>query len=301
MPSLKSFRNRIASVKSTQKITKAMQLVAATKARRARENAVAAAPYAARIASVVANLAQSVAGQDTAPALMRGTGREDVHLLVVMTAERGLCGGFNGNIVKLARHEISRLTAAGKQVKLLTVGRKGRDLLKRAYGALMVDHVDLSGARRLGPTEAQRVLDEILPRFERGECDVVTLIYSRFQSVLAQVPIASQLIPVTAEPAVTAPGANAAGESDLKGAVYEYEPDESAILEGLLPLYISSRTLNALLQNAAGEQAARMAAMDNATRNAGDLIKKLTLQYNRQRQANITRELIEIISGAEAL
>lgn len=300
MPSLKSFRNRIASVKSTQKITKAMQLVAATKARRARENAQAAAPYAARIAAVVANLAQSVAGEDSAPALMRGTGRDTVHLLVVVTAERGLCGGFNGNIVKLARQEIGRLTAAGKVVKLLTVGRKGRDLLKRTYGALMIDHVDLSAVRRLGAAEARKVLDQVLPRFDAGEFDVATLIYSRFQSVLAQIPTASQLIPVKAETG-GAPGGMSAGESDLNGAAYEYEPDETAILEGLLPLYVSSRTLNALLQNAAGEQPARMAAMDNATRNAGDLIKKLTLQYNRQRQANITRELIEIISGAEAL
>ena len=308
MPSLKTFRNRIAGVTSTQKLTRAMQLVAATKAKRAREAAEMARPYAERIASIVANLAVSVIGQSSAPALLRGTGSDKVHLFVVMTSERGLCGGFNSNIVKLARLKATQALAEGKTVKFLTVGRKGRDQLRRYFPALLGEHVDLSAVRRLSSQEASLILTKILPGFEAGAFDVCTLIYSRFKSVLTQVPTAQILIPAQPEatvdragdksgdPAHTAPTAPGAPV-----AAYEYEPDEESLLAGLLPLYVNSQVFRALLENGAGEQAARMAAMDAATRNAGELIKKLKLQYNRQRQANITKELIEIISGAEAL
>jgi F-type H+-transporting ATPase subunit gamma len=292
MPSLKEFRNRIASVKSTQKITKAMQMVAAAKLKRAQSAAEAARPYADRMARVIANLAGAVTG-DSAPALLRGTGKDQVHLLVVATSERGLCGGFNTQIVRLAREKIVELQAAGKTVKLLAVGKKGRDQLRRQYGSLIAGYVDLSAHRNLGAGAAQLVGDKVKEMFEAGEFDVATLIFSRFRSVISQVPTVAQLIPARAPEGVTPP--------DLKGAAYEYEPSEEEILEALLPLYLNGQILQGLLENQAGFYGAQMSAMDNATRNAGDLIKKLTLRYNRQRQANITKELIEIISGAEAL
>jgi F-type H+-transporting ATPase subunit gamma len=292
MPSLKEFRNRIASVKSTQKITKAMQMVAAAKLKRAQSQAEAARPYAARMARVIANLAAAVSG-DSAPALLRGTGRNDVHLLVVATSERGLCGGFNTQIVRFAREKIIELQGAGKTVKLLCVGKKGRDQLRRLYGPLILEYIDLSAHRNLGADAGSIVGDKVKALFEAGAFDVATLIYSRFRSVISQIPTAAQLIPARAPEGVTPP--------DLKGAVYEYEPNEEEILEALLPRYINGQVLQALLENQAGFYGAQMSAMDNATRNAGDLIKKLTLRYNRQRQANITKELIEIISGAEAL
>lgn len=303
MPSLKTFRNRIAGVTSTQKLTRAMQLVAATKAKRAREAAEMARPYAERIASIVANLASSVVGQSSAPALLRGTGSDKVHLFVVMTSERGLCGGFNSNIVKLARQKATQALAEGKTVKFLTVGRKGRDQLRRYFPALLGEHVDLSAVRRLSSQEASLILTKILPGFEAGAFDVCTLIYSRFKSVLTQVPTAQILIPAQPEATSDKPGdkTGAPVAPSTPMAAYEYEPDEESLLAGLLPLYVNSQVFRALLENGAGEQAARMAAMDAATRNAGELIKKLKLQYNRQRQANITKELIEIISGAEAL
>jgi F-type H+-transporting ATPase subunit gamma len=292
MPSLKEFRNRIASVKSTQKITKAMQMVAAAKLKRAQSQAEAARPYADRMARVIANLASAVSG-DSAPALLRGTGKDQVHLLVVMTSERGLCGGFNTQIVRAVREKIDELLKAGKTVKLLAVGKKGRDQLRRLHSEKIVKYVDLSAHRNIGADAAHAVSEALLELYGAGEFDVATLFFSRFKSVISQVPTALQLIPAKAPEGVTPP--------DLKGAVYEYEPSEEEILEALLPQYLNGQILQALLENQAGFFGAQMSAMDNATRNAGDLIRKLTLRYNRQRQANITKELIEIISGAEAL
>ncbi|MEQ1820185.1 MAG: F0F1 ATP synthase subunit gamma [Terricaulis sp.] len=292
MPSLKEFRVRIASVKSTQKITKAMQMVAAAKLKRAQSQAEAARPYASRMARVIANLAAAVSGE-SAPLLLRGTGKDQVQLLVVMTSERGLCGGFNTQIVREARAKIDELVRAGKTVKILAVGKKGRDQLRRTHGDKIVKYVDLSAFRNIGADAAHVVGEALLELFHAGEFDVATLFYSRFQSVISQVPTALQLIPARAPEGVKPP--------DLKGAVYEYEPSEEEILEALLPQYLSGQILQSLLENQAGFYGAQMSAMDNATRNAGDLIKKLTTRYNRQRQANITKELIEIISGAEAL
>ena len=292
MPSLKEFRNRIASVKSTQKITKAMQMVAAAKLKRAQGAAEAARPYSERMARVIANLASAVSGE-TAPLLLRGTGKDDVHLVVVMTSERGLCGGFNTQIARAARDRIVELLGDGKEVKILAVGKKGRDQLKRQFGDRIVKYIDLSEYRTISADAAHRVGDVITEMFEAGEFDVATLFFSRFKSVISQVPTALQLIPARAPDGVEPP--------DLKGAVYEYEPNEEEILEALLPRYLNGQILQALFENQAGFYGAQMSAMDSATRNAGDLIKKLTLQYNRQRQANITKELIEIISGAEAL
>jgi len=292
MPSLKEFRNRIASVKSTQKITKALQMVAAAKLKRAQQQAEAARPYSDRMARVIANLAAAVKG-DSAPMLLRGTGKQDVQLLVVATSERGLCGGFNTQIVRLVRERIGELQAAGKTVKILCVGKKGRDQLRRNYGSVIVDYIDLSGFRTITADAATIVSAKLLELFAAGQFDVATLFFSRFRSVISQTPSAQQLIPAVAPKGVTPP--------DLKGAVYEYEPSEEEILEALLPKYMNGQILQALLENQAGFYGAQMTATDNATRNAGDLIKKLTLRYNRQRQANITKELIEIISGAEAL
>jgi F-type H+-transporting ATPase subunit gamma len=292
MPSLKDLRLRIASVKSTAKITKAMQMVAAAKLKRAQEAAEAARPYARRMASVIANLSGG-ASAGNGPKLIAGTGKDDVHLIVVMTAERGLCGGFNTNIVKLARQEINRLQAQGKQVKVLTIGKKGADALRRQYARNLVGHVDLRGERTITGDIAGRIARDITERFEAGEFDVATLIFSRFKNVLTQTPNALQLIPAKApEDAPTV---------DLSGARYIYEPSETAILETLLPRYLSTQILSALLETQAGFAGAQMTAMDNATRNAGDLVRSLTLRYNRARQAQITKELIEIISGAEAL
>jgi len=292
MPSLKEFRNRITSVKSTQKITKAMQMVAAAKLKRAQSAAEAARPYASRMARVIANLAAAVSGDD-APLLLRGTGKDDVHLVVVATSERGLCGGFNTQIVRLARERINELQRAGKTVKILVVGKKGRDQLRRSFGSLIVKFIDLSSYRSVDASAAQIVGAAVTEMYAAGEFDVATLFFSRFRSVIAQIPTATQIIPAVAPEGVTPP--------DLKGAVYEYEPSEAEILEALLPQYLNGQILQALLENQAGFYGAQMSAMDNATRNAGDLIRKLQVRYNRQRQANITKELIEIISGAEAL
>ncbi|MBY0563561.1 MAG: F0F1 ATP synthase subunit gamma [Hyphomonadaceae bacterium] len=292
MPSLKEFRNRIASVKSTQKITKAMQMVAAAKLKRAQGAAESARPYADRMARVIANLAAAVKGDD-APALLRGAGKDHVHLVVVMTSERGLCGGFNTQIVRAAREKIVELLAAGKQVKILCVGKKGRDQLRRLYADRIIRYIDLSGFKSVSPDASQLVGDAVMELYESGAFDVATLYFSRFKSVMSQTPTALQLIPARAPEGVTPP--------DLKGATYEYEPNEADILEALLPRYLNGQILQALLENQAGFYGAQMSAMDSATRNAGDLIRKLTLRYNRQRQANITKELIEIISGAEAL
>ncbi len=292
MPSLKDLKNRIESVKSTRKITKAMQMVAAAKLRRAQESAEASRPYAERFNAVMAGLAASVGGSDSAPKLLRGTGSDDVHLLVVMTAERGLCGGFNSNIAKLARQKAEELRGKGKTVKVLTVGKKGRDALKRDLGDLFVGHVDLSEVKRIGYANAQDIAKDILSRFDGAEFDVATIFYSKFVNVVTQIPTAQQIIPASFED-------EAAG--DDSGAIFDYEPSEEAILADLLPKGVATAIFSALLENGASEQGARMSAMDNATRNAGEMIDKLTIQFNRSRQAVITNELIEIISGAEAL
>jgi F-type H+-transporting ATPase subunit gamma len=289
MPSLKDLKNRIASVKSTRKITKAMQMVAAAKLRRAQDAAEAARPYADKMADVVNGLAASVAGSETAPRLLAGTGSDQTHLLVVMTAERGLCGGFNSSIVKIARYRAEKLIKEGKTVKILTVGKKGREQLKRDLSAHMVGHVDLSDVKRVGFENASDISKKVLEMFEAGEFDVATIFYSRFESVISQVPTPQQIIPAVVP------------EDAKTDALYEYEPSEEAILEDLLPRSVTTQIFTALLENAASEQGARMSAMDNATRNAGDMIDKLTTVYNRSRQAAITKELIEIISGAEAL
>ena len=292
MPSLKEFRLRIVSVKSTQKITKALQMVATAKLKRAQEAAQAARPYATRMAAVIANLASGAAAGG-GPKLIAGTGSDDVHLLIVLTSERGLCGGFNTNIVKMARAEIRRLLAAGKTVKILTIGKKGADALKRQYGPLIVGHIDRKSERSVTAESASRIASEITSRFDRAEFDVATLVFARFKNLLTQIPTALQLIPAKAP--ADAP------KVDLQGARYIYEPSEEAILETLLPRYLGTQLLSALLETEAGFQGAQMTAMDNATRNAGDMIKSLQLRYNRARQAQITKELIEIISGAEAL
>ncbi|NCO22000.1 MAG: F0F1 ATP synthase subunit gamma [Rhodobacterales bacterium] len=288
MPSLKDLKNRIASVKSTRKITKAMQMVAAAKLRRAQDAAEAARPYAERFNAVMAGLAQAAQGSDSAPRLLAGTGDEQTHLLVVMTAERGLCGGFNSSIVKKAKVRIEALLKGGKTVKILTVGKKGRDQLRRDYRDHLVGHVDLTEVKRVGYVNAQDIARDVLGRFDAGDFDVCTIFFSKFVNVVSQVPTELQIIPATFEPAE-------------QSTLYDYEPSEEGILADLLPRNIATQIFTALLENAASEQGARTGAMDNATRNAGDMIDRLTIEFNRSRQAVITNELIEIISGAEAL
>ena len=294
MASLKDLKNRIASVKSTQKITKAMQMVAAAKLRRAQEVAVAARPYAERMARVLGNINANLTSNAGASPLLVGTGKDQVHLLVVMTAERGLCGGFNSNIARLARQDAVRLVAAGKTVKMITVGRKGYDSLRRDWGKTVVDRVDLKSVKQVGFVNAEGIAEKIFAMFAAGEFDVCTLYFSEFKSVIAQKPTALQLIPAHLP-------TQAATQAPKSQAAYEYEPSEEEILGILIARNIATQIFRGLLENAASEQGARMSAMDNATRNAGDMINKLTIKYNRQRQANITKELIEIISGAEAL
>ncbi len=292
MASLKEMRNRISSVKATQKITKAMQMVAAAKLRRSQDAAEAARPYARRLASVIANLAAGVSG-DGAPALLTGTGRDDRHLIIVAAADRGLAGGFTSSIVRAARQQIDSLIAQGKDVKIVCVGKKVTAQLKRPYGEKVVENFDLSAYRQFTLSVAQPIADVVTRLYEAGDIDVVTLFYSQFKSVVVQTPTALQLIPAVVDGAA----APATGAS----AVYEYEPSEEAILETLLPRNLTVQILSALLDNMAGFYASQMTAMDNATRNAGDMIKRYTLEYNRSRQAQITKELIEIISGAEAV
>ncbi|XDA99339.1 F0F1 ATP synthase subunit gamma [Sulfitobacter sp. LCG007] len=292
MPSLKDLRNRINSVKSTRKITKAMQMVAAAKLRRAQEAAEQARPYTERFNAVMASLAASAGGSDTAPRLLSGTGSDKVHLLVVLTAERGLCGGFNSNIARLARQKTRSLLAEGKEVKILTVGKKGRDQLRRDFGKHLIGHVDLTAVKRIGYADAQGIAQDILNRFDAGEFDVATIFFSEFVNVVTQIPTAQQIIPAKFE---------VDEDSAEASTLFDYEPSEEAILADLLPRSIATQIFSALLENGASEQGARMSAMDNATRNAGDMIDRLTIQYNRSRQAVITNELIEIISGAEAL
>ena len=293
MPSLKELRNRIGSVKQTQKITSAMKLVAASKLKRAQEQAEAARPFAERMATMLTNLAASVATTEGAPPLLAGSGKAEVHLLIVATADRGLCGGFNSSIVRGARARIRALREEGRQVKLLCVGRKGRDILRREYGELIVGTIEGVGRRRLEYAEAVQIAERINGMYEAGEFDVATIVYNRFRSAITQVLTLQQLIPVQ-------PAAAEEAQSEVR-AVYEFEPDEEAILRELLPRNLAVQIYGALVENAASEQGARMTAMDNATRNAGEMIESLSLFYNRTRQAQITRELIEIVSGAEAL
>ncbi|MEL6204893.1 MAG: F0F1 ATP synthase subunit gamma [Pseudomonadota bacterium] len=291
MPSLKDLKNRINSVKSTRKITKAMQMVAAAKLRRAQEAAEAARPYAERMESVLGGLAAAVGDSASAPKLLSGTGAEDVHLLVVMTSERGLCGGFNSSIVKLARQTVADLLTKGKTVKILTVGKKGREQLKRDYADHFVGHVDMSDVKRVGYGDAQPIAADLLAKFDGAEFDICTIFFSRFHSVISQEPIAQQIIPAKFD----------APDGGAESTLYDYEPSEEGVLVDLLPRAVATQIFTALLENAASEQGARMTAMDNATRNAGEMIDRLTIEYNRSRQAAITKELIEIISGAEAL
>jgi F-type H+-transporting ATPase subunit gamma len=291
VPNLKDLKNRIESVKNTRKITKAMQMVAAAKLRRAQDAAEASRPYSERFNSVLASLAASVGNSESAPLLLRGTGKQDVHLLVVMTAERGLCGGFNSSIAKLARNYAAKLKEGDKQIKIITVGKKGRDAIKRDLGQYFVEHVDLSEFKSIKYTNAQSIAKALLARFDDNEYDVATIFYSKFVNVVTQIPTTQQIIPATFD--------DQSSTSDTT--IYDYEPDEETILADLLPRGVATQIFSALLENGASEQGARMSAMDNATRNAGDMIDKLTIEFNRSRQAVITNELIEIISGAEAL
>jgi F-type H+-transporting ATPase subunit gamma len=290
MPSLKELKIRIESVKNTRKITSAMKMVAASKLRRAQEAAEAARPFAERMEAVLGNLSRAAAGSDAAPRLLKGTGRDEVHLLIVATAERGLCGGFNSSIVRFARTHATDLVKRGKTVKLLTIGKKGREQLRRDWARYFVHHVDLSQVRRVGYHNAVEIARDVIARFDAGEFDVATLFFSQFRSVLSQVPTAQQLIPAKFDM-----------RAEAGAPFYEYEPSEEEILADLLPRAVATQIFRGLLENGASEQGARMAAMDSATRNAGDMINRLTIQYNRSRQAAITKELIEIISGAEAL
>ena len=290
MASLKDLRNRIASVKATQKITKAMQMVAAAKLRRAQTAAEAARPYAERMDRVLANLASGMKDSPEAPRLLRGTGSDQKHLLLVATAERGLAGAFNSSIARLARYQAEKLIAEGKDVTILPVGRKGADVLRRYFAKRLQPTIDLREVKQVGFANAEAIATTVLDKFEAGEFDVCTLFFSRFRSVILQIPTAQQIIPAQLPEGTSAPAVP-----------YEFEPDEAEILADLLPKNVAIQIFRALLENAASEQGARMSAMDNATRNAGDMIKKLTMNYNRTRQAQITKELIEIISGAEAL
>jgi F-type H+-transporting ATPase subunit gamma len=291
MASLKDMRVRIASTKATQKITKAMQMVAASKLRRAQTAAEAARPYADKMSAVIANIASAAAGSPGAPALLAGTGNDQVHLLLVCTGERGLSGAFNSAIVRLARERALSLVSQGKEVKFFCVGRKGYEQLRRQFEKQIVEHVDLRGVRQLGFVNAEDIAKKVLARFEAGEFDACTLFYSRFKSVIAQIPTAQQVIPLVVE--------ESAGNGSSTS--YEYEPEEDEILPRLLPRNLAVQIFRALLENNASFYGAQMSAMDNATRNAGDMIRKQTLIYNRTRQAMITKELIEIISGAEAM
>jgi F-type H+-transporting ATPase subunit gamma len=292
MPSLKDLRNRIASTKATQKITRAMQMVAASKLRRAQAAAEAGRPYATQMDKVLGNVAASVAGLETAPRLLRGTGSDQVHLLLVCTAERGLCGPFNTAIVRLARERATALIGEGKEVKFFCVGRKGYDQLKRLYQRQIVELVDLRAVRTLHFEHADMIAEKLIARFDNFEFDVCTLFFSRFRSVIAQIPTAQQIIP---------PVFDAKATDALGGAAYEFEPEAEDILKDLLPRNVAVQVFRALLENSASFYGAQMSAMDNATRNAGEMIRRQTLTYNRTRQAMITKELIEIISGAEAL
>ncbi len=297
MPNLKELKNRQVSVKATQKITRAMQMVAAAKLNKAQESAQSARPYASKISAVMANLLTSIDGSSNAPELMVGNGKSDTHLLVVATADRGLCGAFNSNIVKLFTQEINELMTQSKQVKIICIGKKGHDLIRRSHEDKIIDFISLKEVKNIAYSDAEEIGNNIVARFEEGEFDVCKFYYSSFKSVISQIPIAQQLIPLPIDNELDST------ELDTKSnlSIYDYEPEESDVMEDLLPLNLNIQVFQGLLENAASEQGSRMSAMDNATRNAGEMINKLTLQYNRTRQAIITKELIEIISGAEAL
>ena len=297
MPNLKELKNRQVSVKATQKITRAMQMVAAAKLNKAQESAQSARPYASKISAVMANLLTSIDGSSNAPELMVGNGKSDTHLLVVATADRGLCGAFNSNIVKLFTQEINELMTQSKQVKIICIGKKGHDLIRRSHEDKIIDFISLKEVKNIAYSDAEEIGNNIVARFEEGEFDVCKFYYSSFKSVISQIPIAQQLIPLPVDNELDST------ELDTKSnlSIYDYEPEESDVMEDLLPLNLNIQVFQGLLENAASEQGSRMSAMDNATRNAGEMINKLTLQYNRTRQAIITKELIEIISGAEAL
>ena len=294
MPNLKDMKIRIESVKSTRKITKAMQMVAAAKLRKAQEAAEEARPYAEKMKIVVKKLLLSLEGTSAGGPMLVGTGTQQIHLLIIATSERGLCGAFNSSIVKMAKAQINELSSRGITVKILTIGKKGREQLKREFGDIMIQHVDLSSVKKISYEDALQVTDGIINRFQKREFDVATIFYNRFNSVISQVPTAEQLIPIKND-------VQSNETRDEEQVTYTYEPDEKEIVEDLLPKAICTKVFTALLENGASEQGARMSAMDNATRNAGEMIDKLTIQFNRSRQAAITNELIEIISGAEAL
>ena len=303
MPSLKSLRIRINSVKSTQKITRAMKMVAASKLRRAQENAEAARPYAERMERMLGAIAGSMAGSGNAPKLLAGTGKEDTHLLIVTSSDRGLCGGFNSSIVRSTRGRIENLREQGREVKILCLGRKAREQLNREYGSVIVDTIQDLEKGGLGFAKAADIATRVSDMFDAGEFDVCTIVYNHFKSVMSQIVTTQRLIPYTAPegPGGTSEGGETAGTQAAGGAVYEFEPSEEAIIADLLPRNLAVQVYRALLESAASEQASRMTAMDNATRNAGDMIDELSLFYNRSRQAVITKELIEIVTGAEAL
>ncbi len=290
MASLDDLKKRIASVKSTQKITKAMKMVAAAKLRRAQESAEKGRPYSEKMNSVILNLSNGISDKENAPKLLSGTGQEKTHLCVVMTSDRGLCGGFNSNIIKKAKSYFSKILDEGKEIKIITVGSKGNDQLKRVYGNKIIENISFKDSKNANYFDADKVGKMVIEKFEVGEFDVCTIFYNQFKNVITQIPQAQQIIPLNNE-----------GEENSSDESYEFEPDEDEILSNLLPKNISTQIFKAMLENSASEQGSRMSAMDNATRNAGEMVDKLTIEYNRSRQAAITKELIEIISGAESL
>ena len=291
MASLDDLKKRIASVKSTQKITKAMKMVAAAKLRRAQESAEKGRPYSEKMNNVILNLSSGISDKENAPRLLAGTGNDKVHLCVVMTSDRGLCGGFNTNIIKKAKAYFSKISEQGKELKIITVGSKGNDQLKRAFGDKIIENISFKNSKNINYFDADKVGKIIIEKFEKEEFDVCTIFYNQFKNVITQIPQAQQIIPLEAEK----------NDQDQEGGSYEFEPDEDEILSNLLPKNISTQIFKAMLENSASEQGSRMSAMDNATRNAGEMVDKLTIEYNRSRQAAITKELIEIISGAESL
>ena len=291
MASLDDLKKRIASVKSTQKITKAMKMVAAAKLRRAQESAEKGRPYSEKMNNVILNLSSGISDKENAPRLLAGTGNDKVHLCVVMTSDRGLCGGFNTNIIKKAKAYFSKISEQGKELKIITVGSKGNDQLKRAFGDKIIENISFKNSKNVNYFDADKVGKIIIEKFEKEEFDVCTIFYNQFKNVITQIPQAQQIIPLEAEK----------NDQDQEGGSYEFEPDEDESLSNLLPKNISTQIFKAMLENSASEQGSRMSAMDNATRNAGEMVDKLTIEYNRSRQAAITKELIEIISGAESL
>ena len=291
MPSLDDLRKRISSVKSTQKITKAMKMVAAAKLRKAQENAEKGRPYSEKMNNIILNLSSSISDKETAPKLLSGSGKEQIHLCVVMTSDRGLCGGFNANIIKKAKSYFTKLNKEGKELKIITVGSKGNDQLKRVYGNKIIDNISFKNSKNANYFDAEKVGKIIIEKFQKEEFDICTIFYNQFKNVITQIPQAQQIIPLNTK----------SDDQNNSEDNYEFEPDEDEILSNLLPKNISTQIFKAMLENSASEQGARMSAMDNATRNAGEMVDKLTIEYNRSRQAAITKELIEIISGAESL